>query len=528
MNAISYLILTRMKNTLRNLLRSPAKLIYVLILAAAMGFTFFAGNLETDPNRPLRDVRELIAGVGGLCTLMFLLLAYSGFGAGGSFFRMPDVNLIFPAPFPQRSVLLYGLIQQAGSSMLLGFFMLFQYTWMHELYNISFGFLLILMLAYGASVFLGQFVAMVLYVATSADERRRRIARILYVCYIALILCLAAAYVLPDLDAWAKGLVAAANSPLFFASPVSGWLTYLVSGILTCTLSDCLIALGLLVGVTGLLFALIQRLGSDFYEDVIKTAETAQSAINASRQGAVAETTPARVKVGKTGFSRGMGAAAIYEKHKLEDRRSRVLILDKMSLIWVVMVILFGFFMKEEGLIPVFVMATYFQFFSVSMGRFNRELTKPYIYLMPEPPLRKMLHALRESLPAAVLEAIVMFVPLYFIMGFPLAELVCAILARISFSLLFLAGNVVLMRIWHGRSSKMFTMLLYFGIMLLLMLPGILLVIMALAASQVLALAVVSEIALSFVILTISNTLFGLLALFLCRNMLQYAELSES
>jgi len=223
-----------------------------------------------------------------------------------------------------------------------------------------------------------------------------------------------------------------------------------------------------------------------------------------------------------------MGAAAIYEKHKLEDRRSRVLILDKMSLIWVVMVILFGFFMKEEGLIPVFVMATYFQFFSVSMGRFNRELTKPYIYLMPEPPLRKMLHALRESLPAAVLEAIVMFVPLYFIMGFPLAELVCAILARISFSLLFLAGNVVLMRIWHGRSSKMFTMLLYFGIMLLLMLPGILLVIMALAASQVLALAVVSEIALSFVILTISNTLFGLLALFLCRNMLQYAELSES
>lgn len=528
MTAISYLIFTRLKNSLRSLIRRPAKLIYVLILMAAMGFTIFAGNIETDPGRPLRDVRELIAGAGGLCTLMFLLTAYSGFGTGGTFFRMPDVNLIFPAPFPKRSVLLYGLVQQAGSSMLMGFFMLFQYTWMHDLYHIGFGFLLILMAAYGASVFLGQFVAMVIYAFTSSDDRRRRILRFGYLAYVVMILCIAAYYVLPQINTWGKGLVDAANSPMFLALPVSGWLTWFLSGTLVGTLSDCLISLGLLIGFIGCLFGLVQRSGNDFYEDVIKTAEAAQSAVNASRQGTVAETTPAKVKLGQIGFSRGLGAAAIYEKHKLEDRRSRVLILDKMSLIWVVIVIIFALFMKEEGLIPVFVMATYLQFFSVAMGRFQRELTKPYIYLMPEPPLRKMLYALKESLPTAVLEAVVLFVPLFFILEFSLLELLCSILVRVSFTLLFLAGNVVLMRIWHGRSSKMFTMLLYFGIMILLMLPGILLVIMALAATQVMALPIISEIAMSFLILAVSNTLLGLLALFLCRNMLQYAELNES
>ncbi len=124
---------------------------------------------------------------------------------------------------------------------------------------------------------------------------------------------------------------------------------------------------------------------------------------------------------------------------------------------------------------PVFIMATYLQLFSVALGRFNKELLKPYIYLLPERPLTKMLHALRESLPSAVLEAVLIFVPVYFIIGMNVPELLLCILARISFTMLFIAGNVIVSRVWSGSSSKVIVMMLYLFIMLLLAAPGVVL-----------------------------------------------------
>ncbi len=80
------------------------------------------------------------------------------------------------------------------------------------------------------------------------------------------------------------------------------------------------------------------------------------------------------MSLGKTGFGRGAGAEMFYYKHKLENRRSRILILDTVSLIWVACVIVFSLFMQDSGVMPVFVMATYLQIFSVALGRFNKEL----------------------------------------------------------------------------------------------------------------------------------------------------------
>ncbi len=101
--------------------------------------------------------------------------------------------------------------------------------------------------------------------------------------------------------------------------------------------------LGLCAAFAAILILVIEKSNSDFYEDVLKTAEVSQSAINASKQGVVAETAPTHVKLGKTGFGRGAGAEMFYYKHKLENRRSRILILDTVSLIWVACVIFFPY-----------------------------------------------------------------------------------------------------------------------------------------------------------------------------------------
>lgn len=522
MNALAYLIFTRLKNTLKSLIRQPARLIYVIIIVALIGFTIFAGHVDEGEAQQYRDINELIAGATALYTMMFLMLVSHGFANGGSIFAMPDVNMVFPAPFQQRKVLFYGLIKQIGSSLLISFFILFQYTWMHTSYGVNYGFLLILVLGYALAVFFGQFVAMVIYSLTSADERKKRIAKIVYIAYIALIVLYAASYVLKDTANVIPQLVAAGTSPVIRFTPVGGWLGMFTAGVATIGVLDIVMGLGLCAVLAALLVLVIEKSNSDFYEDVIKTAEVSQSAINASKQGVVAEAAPTHVKLGKTGFGHGAGAEMFYYKHKLENRRSRILILDTVSLIWVACVIVFALFMQDSGVMPVFVMATYLQIFSVALGRFNKELLKPYIYLLPEPPLSKMLHALRESLPSAVLEAILIFVPVYFIVGMNVPEMLFCILARISFTMLFIAGNVIVTRIWSGNSSKAIVMMLYIFVMLLLAAPGVVLAIVAGAAGLVL----ISGMSTAFLIMTVCNVLASLLGFFLCRNMLQYAELN--
>ena len=80
---------------------------------------------------------------------MFVILVSAGFKNGASMFTLSDVNLLFPAPIRPRAVLYYGLFRQLGASLLLGLFLLFQYGWLHSLYGVGVGILILIVVLYG-------------------------------------------------------------------------------------------------------------------------------------------------------------------------------------------------------------------------------------------------------------------------------------------------------------------------------------------------------------------------------------------
>lgn len=259
----------------------------------------------------------------------------------------------------------------------------------------------------------------------------------------------------------------------------------------------------------------------DFYEDVLQSAEVTHSAITARREGQLAEAAPANVKLGKTGLGKGFGADAFYYKHRIENRRSRIFVLSVASLFWAVCTIIFAFAMRSSGIAPVFVFSTYMQIFSVAMGRLNKELSKPYVYLVPEPPFKKLLQCLREMLPSAAVEAVVIFVPVALIVKLGPVDTLLCIAARISFTMLFTAGNILVER-WMSGLGKAFTTLLYMVTMLLLSAPGA-----ALAIVLSPGFGVIGENAAILLSLIVCNIPVALLVFYLCRNMLQYAELNN-
>ena len=164
-------------------------------------------------------------------------------------------------------------------------------------------------------------------------------------------------------------------------------------------------------------------------------------------------------------------------------------------------------------------MAVYMQMFSEALSRFGRELTKPYIYLMPENAFVKLVAALRESVRNGLVEALVVFVPAGLILALDPWTIAALVLARWSFTLVYNADTVAEMRLFGGVSSKFLTIFFYFLLMLVIALPG------AVAAIVLGAMGV--HPALCYAALAVLNVPASLLALFLCRNMLQYAELND-
>lgn len=521
MRPLRYLAFTTMKNRLREMVKKPSRLIYAIVLLALLVFTMVGGS-HTGGNGPQHGMDGLTAIVLAFYTAMFLMTANAGFSRGGSIFNLSDATMLFTAPIRPQTILFYGLLRQMGASLLVGFFLLFQYANLHNLYNITVLQMIVLLILYGCAIFLGQVAAMMLYAFTSHDQRRQRLCRAVLSGVYALCGLWLAARCLPfGLEGFGARAVAQATGGFLYAVPVGGWLGLAAKGALVGDWGLAAQGVGLCVLLTAILLRLLFCMDPDYYEDVLKSAEISYSAISAKKEGTMREALPANIKVGKTGLRGGWGSSAFFRKHLLENRRSRKFILPANSLLFAVITVIFCVFTKNGGLLPTFLMATYLQLFSaMTTGRFNYELTRPYLYLVPEPALKKLLWALAETMPSMVLDALVIFVPVGVLLRLGPAEFLAAVLARVAFGIVYLSADIAVQRIWGGSVSRVLVLLLYLAISLMIMAPGVAL---ALVGGLIWDLGTVG-----MLLLTVAGNLpASLLMLFLCRNLLQYAELSS-
>ncbi|NMA09214.1 MAG: hypothetical protein GX929_08895 [Clostridiales bacterium] len=516
-----YLLERRLVNNVKRFVRSPLRLILSLVVIGMLFFTVFAGNSEEPDASELRDPNELYAIAFVLYSFVFLAIANNGFSKGATMFSMADVNLVFTAPFRRQRVLFYGLTQQLGSSLLVGFFLLFQYTMLHRTYGITYIHLVWLFIGYSLSVFCGQLTAMVVYTLTSSSEQRRRNVKL--ACY-GVLGVIAAAIILSLLGDRATLLPAAVNLAVTTLAwfPVSGWLSHAAAGlctenfvaVLTGTLGTC--------AFIGLLTFLVTRSDTDYYEDVLGLTETTHRMKAAAKQGGMSFTST-KLYRRKGSLKKGWGADVLFHKHNLENSREDTLYLSLSMLIFIVVSILFSLIMREAGIAAGFSFAVYMLMFAVSLGRMPKELPRPYIYLIPEPPFKKLFWSIAESLPKLALYSLLCFAPIALICGLSAAETVLCTLAGFSFAYLFLSGFVLVERVFSGLTVRALELVFFFITMVLLAAPGIVLA----AIFNTVGVTILSSDATIFLAMLACNSLIATIVLYLCRNMLAYAELNN-
>jgi hypothetical protein len=152
-----------------------------------------------------------------------------------------------------------------------------------------------------------------------------------------------------------------------------------------------------------------------------------------------------------------------------------------------------------------------------------KELAKPYIYLVPEPSLNKLLQNVRESIPGTLVESLILFIPLALILKLEPATLIGCIIARFTYAYLFTAGNILVERVFGTVSAKVLVFFFYFLALMIMSLPGVVLAIVL----NSLGIVLITDTFTVFLALAVTNTAVTLLVFYLCRNMLQYAELNN-
>ena len=471
MKALLYLTVIKAKNSIIEFVKSPAKLIVSAFFLAIIIFS--AVTSASHESSYARDINELYAIVFALYTLAFVLISKNGFYNGASMFTMQDVNLIFTSPLKQNTVLSYGLIQQLGRSLMLGFFILYQSGTVCTTYAVGFEALIYILIGYGVTVLLAQMTAMVIYSYTSGDDNKSRILKIIYTAVIlsfalyAVFLC----FSFGGISIQNLVLVAGNIAAKFF--PVSGMVAFAVSGAIDGSVQPVIYGL-IYCAVFWCLYRIAVRfINSDYYEDVLKSTENSFSAIAARKEGKASESTPKNIKTGKTGLTKGQGASAIYHKHKIENRRSKKLLLSNTSLVAIAFSVVFCFVFSDEPL-AVFALNVYLMTITVVTGRWAKELSLPYIYLIPESSYKKLLHMVRSDIPSIIAESILCCVPMYFICYLSLSDVIGMIIARVSFGLMLISLNLLLKKIFGFSDKAKLAVLLYFIFIVIFSFPGIL------------------------------------------------------
>ena len=147
------------------------------------------------------------------------------------------------------------------------------------------------------------------------------------------------------------------------------------------------------------------------------------------------------------------------------------------------------------------------------------ELLKPYIFLIPEPPFRKLLYGIGMDIQKSAIDGVLAFgIGTLLIAGSPFDAIVC-ILSFVAVNLLFLGVNLLIDKILAGNGGAVMQLFLYFLFLALLLAPGIVLGILVGMAAQLYTVGI-----LMFGL--ISGGL-GFLVLYLCRNVLHNMEIAS-
>lgn len=534
MSSILYLMRKSFKNTLLEMIRHPGKLILYIVAVGLMSMSIIMSVIDPQKSTSYSDIRLLHGAYLGILMLISLPSLFSGMNSGSTFFKMCDVNLLFVSPVSPKKILGYGLVKQMGTTLLISVFLLAYGGMAINMFGITPAQAILLLVGFAVLIFYIQILTMLIYSYANGNTQRIRTVKGIIIAFVAIMVGAIAVQMFQQGPSW-ESFLAAVSSPVLEYLPVVGWLKGAVFAFISGDGLALIIYLALTVVSAAVCLIFFMRSDADYYEDVLQSTESTFALTQAMKDGRTVDKTMLRnkpVKIGGTGIGRGEGASTFFYKHLREmRRRSRLLFFSGSTIGTLLGALLMVFIVPsfaDEGevvtsgpvLAAALAMGVYIQFFGSTVGEWSRELAKPYIYLVPESPFKKILWASLTTALKPVLDGIVIYTIAGIIAhGKPLTVLLC-VLVYGSFGFVFTSATLLGDRLLGGISKKSLLVILYMFFLLVLVAPG---AAMGVGLSLLFPALPLSFMGLPIIVwnIGVSIGIFGI-----CRNALNRMEMS--
>lgn len=327
------------------------------------------------------------------------------------------------------------------------------------------------------------------------------------------------------------------SSRVIRSFPVAGQFITLMERALKGDLFFISVLAAALVLYGAVLFLLYKKTHFNYYEDAYSNAQKIADIVEASKAGVEAVNTgiSRTATVGKETLDRGWGASAFFHMHLFENRRtSKLFFVNKVTLVYRAFALLILFMV--DGVVPEDLEAVVVLTGVVTMlvlnaivfggGKTVLEFNRPYIFLVPEKPARKLAMCLTADIPEMAFDALVCTIMIKIVAfhEFTWFPMISFIILMIAFDLLSSATGLLCVRLLGGFGKFSVMFVRYIAILALIvigMIPsnimaGLLVAIVARSMSTALGMIILSMAAVYFLI--------WIAMVFLSRNILERSD----
>ncbi len=487
MKSILYMLRKCLKNGIIDTFHHPLQLVvYIFIILSIIGglTVSLTTNIEAG-NASIFDFRILEGAYLIILYFISVPIMLKGTNASATFFKLSDVANVFTAPISEKRILIYGVGRQMVTVVALLFCFVSYAAMAVRYFSLTVWDAVLLMCGVGVMLFEVQMITVLIFCACNGRPGRIRLMK--YAIY--LIVVIPIAVVLFEL--FAKGftyenILCAVSLPYLDFIPVIGWTSGLFMGIVTGETARAALLGVLIAAFTAFTIIVFLRSKADYYEDVLQKTESVYEFKNAIKTGKVSDKMmleSKNIKVGSMGINRGSGASVFFYKQMREmSRRSRIPFINVNTAVLTCFVLIVGFALKTFNIgymspsviiTVVAILSCYIQFFFTVSDDWVKELQKPYIFMVPDKSVSKLVTACATSVLKPLVDGVIAFAIGGIVFGVNPLDTASCMIVYFSCGLLYTSLNVLVQRFMGKEGNRGVIMVVYMLLLFIALLPGL-------------------------------------------------------
>lgn len=509
-------------NSIKSIIGSPKRLITYILYIAFMTWVI----LMNVKNVGSASTSDQLATFGkyfqGGAFILILFISYALLKQSSMSFRMSEINLLFTAPIDSRKLLLFNVFKRIPVYLMTSLYtLIFILSIMIRMYQPTFVEILCTCIGYTFVLLILEPMSFCLFVISTKIKKEDFAERAVKVFFIliSLIALIPVAINISKFGFSLEVLFDGLGSKYLNMIPVIGWGRYLTITVIEGLNLYTLLALAGMVTMYIVFLFITYKLGDDYYEDVIHTSEERSQKIKEYKSGKsnIKSFQLKKKRITTTKFKTGAGALDWKRQHMLK-RTDFSAFLSMETLLCLVIAVGSILFVKDPEFETIYVATGiyfYIKFLFSMETELDRELKKPYYYLIPDSAMKKMLNIvkvdlLRFLINTSIIAAISSF------SGFKIEYLLLPLTVTSLYTVMILSSylfNLFLPSEDFKRMMLMFKMLQ----MILLLLPSIIVMIIIGVTTESIALTLLGSFLVNMIIsgimLALSEGLFARLEL---------------